>query len=567
MRKLFMALLLLMFERGQAQSFNSAYHRYDDGAFNLTSINTTNYFSGTSYSNWFTDTAFVYSVNNNGQTLWKKPIIKYEYNHIERMRTSLDKQLLVIGYGRGCDYLDNTQKTFIMKLDTLGNTIFDNTFINVYSSNQLDYLKDVNQTGDSSYYCITDSVLFHFNKNGLLIKKKNTGLTGLQTLINYGQDQLLLSGKSFGVDKHIVIDTNGVIINSKPSYGIVTKYKKLSSGNIITLHNGVLKKISPGLVALDSSVISQGSTNIVDFDIDQDTIFSIGSLNSSYNYIKFDSSFISKYQFATNAKRIVPKAITTTVSNITILSNSTNTVSNSNQFIGLTSFDKTGTFTYTNDIGVISVTMDSSDVTTSNYPPGYTQYSAGYRLKVIIKNYGNFPIQHFYLNHFIRQEICGNTYYHPWMTLPLAPGATVSITTPMFTNIMGVLPGPPSSQTFSVNDACIYTTLPDGRNDVDFTNDATCITVLIPYVTSIAQHTILNPDVIVSPNPFHDKILISGEVEIRKVEVFNIMGQLIKTISVNGKNTELLLEESPSGIYLIKLYSEKGVFTKKAVKE
>ncbi|MCW3076892.1 MAG: beta-glucanase precursor, partial [Bacteroidetes bacterium] len=548
------------------QGFNTAFHSYNDYALNIIKINNKVYFSS-EVNIQYPDSAYITSVNYNGQQVFKKGIKKVDYTHINKLLPTLDKKICFIGFGMGCDYIDNSQRTFIIKMDTLGSIVFDNTFSNLYSGSQNDPLVDVVQLPDSSFYCISDSSLFHFNKNGVLIKRKNTGFTKLCTIINYGSNKLLLSGKVAGINKHILIDTNGVTILSKPSFGPAIKYLKLSSGNIISLNNARLTKINATLDAIDSSVVSQGNTSITDFDMDQDTIFSIGSFSPSYNYIKFDSSFINTYQFSTSIKGILPAGIISYGNNIALLSNSTNTVNSSNQFIALTSFNKSGNFIYSNDIGVINVTVDSSNVSYSNSPPGYTQYTGGYRLKVTVKNFGAVSVQQFYLNHYIAQAICGKVYYHPLITMPLAPGATVSITTPFFNyNVLYVVQGPPSAQTFTLNNMCVYTTIPNKKNDADFSNDASCTNIVF-YTNSIEKHTLLNSEVIVSPNPFNNNIKITADYLLQQIEVFSGIGQLIKHFSISEKQAELKLEGIPAGIYFLKIYSEKGTIIKKVVKK
>jgi hypothetical protein len=72
-----------------------------------------------------------------------------------------------------------------------------------------------------------------------------------------------------------------------------------------------------------------------------------------------------------------------------------------------------------------------------------------------------------------------------------------------------------------------------------------------------------NNQVVVYPNPSGG--LITFEVnnkelikENNSVEIYNMLGQQIRTNSLTGKTTELDLSSQPSGIYLYRVLSENG---------
>ncbi|WP_191860594.1 aryl-sulfate sulfotransferase [Hanstruepera ponticola] len=66
------------------------------------------------------------------------------------------------------------------------------------------------------------------------------------------------------------------------------------------------------------------------------------------------------------------------------------------------------------------------------------------------------------------------------------------------------------------------------------------------------------------PNPSSGLITISTKMTINKVEVFNSLGQLIKTIT-NSK--QISLQGVDNGLYILKIYNEKGIVSKKIIKE
>ena len=67
----------------------------------------------------------------------------------------------------------------------------------------------------------------------------------------------------------------------------------------------------------------------------------------------------------------------------------------------------------------------------------------------------------------------------------------------------------------------------------------------------------------VFPHPIVKKAKINCDVELRKVEVYNLLGN--KVIERDGQG-ELDFTDLPSGYYLIKAYSDKGEVVKRVQK-
>ena len=67
------------------------------------------------------------------------------------------------------------------------------------------------------------------------------------------------------------------------------------------------------------------------------------------------------------------------------------------------------------------------------------------------------------------------------------------------------------------------------------------------------------------PNPVTNILTIkSKNVEISKVEIYSILGEKIKEINSNFDS--ITTDNLPNGVYLIKIYSEKGMVMKKTIK-
>jgi hypothetical protein len=67
------------------------------------------------------------------------------------------------------------------------------------------------------------------------------------------------------------------------------------------------------------------------------------------------------------------------------------------------------------------------------------------------------------------------------------------------------------------------------------------------------------------PNPANDKLTIETTQK-SEIEILNIQGQLIKSITSNGKTTIDISELAP-GMYFVKVKTENGIAVKKFVKE
>ena len=60
---------------------------------------------------------------------------------------------------------------------------------------------------------------------------------------------------------------------------------------------------------------------------------------------------------------------------------------------------------------------------------------------------------------------------------------------------------------------------------------------------------------------------IDGDVNIDEVCIYDLPGKLVGKLVVDDTCAELNVSDLPSGIYLIKLHTEKGVLEKKIVKQ
>jgi hypothetical protein len=67
------------------------------------------------------------------------------------------------------------------------------------------------------------------------------------------------------------------------------------------------------------------------------------------------------------------------------------------------------------------------------------------------------------------------------------------------------------------------------------------------------------------PNPVQDVLYIEIAEIIKRIEVINQNGQIVKTI--NGNMNSINVSNLPTGIYLIKITSDAGVYSQRIVKK
>lgn len=106
------------------------------------------------------------------------------------------------------------------------------------------------------------------------------------------------------------------------------------------------------------------------------------------------------------------------------------------------------------------------------------------------------------------------------------------------------------------------------------TPNFTTIDFLQPYTiecdTIITSITVLNEfesnDIIIYPNPSNDFITIENK-QPAEIEISNIQGQFIKSFMAIGNKTNIDVSSFAKGLYFIIVKTEKGIITKKFIKE
>ncbi len=86
---------------------------------------------------------------------------------------------------------------------------------------------------------------------------------------------------------------------------------------------------------------------------------------------------------------------------------------------------------------------------------------------------------------------------------------------------------------------------------------------------SVNTNSVVSNDFSVFPNPTKDIINVSNKLtSINSVEISDLNGRVVNTVnSIDAQNVQINISDLSSGIYMMKIVSDKGIITKKVIKE
>ena len=79
------------------------------------------------------------------------------------------------------------------------------------------------------------------------------------------------------------------------------------------------------------------------------------------------------------------------------------------------------------------------------------------------------------------------------------------------------------------------------------------------------QTTLLEKYTHLMPNPANDVLTIFSSFSMKRIEVYSMNGVMVESMDCEGVSTQLTVADYPKGVYIVKLYTPKGVATKKLV--
>jgi hypothetical protein len=565
MKKLLPAILffLAISQLSAQESFNRAYHDVNEhpNPF-LVSIYGDLYFTTQRFDAGSFGLCYLYKHSASGVLKYKSMVIGG--NTPTHAYKSLDNKLIVVGQISMCDAVMSNMPNFITKLDTSGNVVFTSTYSAVFQ----DVPKAAFQHSDSSYYSFTDSLMIKHNKTGQFVSRTNLGLTNISSAKLLANNTILISAKQSNATSLVVISPSGTILSSVSFPILLSKLTYYGGQKVMGLGvDGNLYKLSTSLSLIGFSTFPNGS-GAADFVCDKDTVYAILSSSSALsNYAVSDSSFNIISSTSTTTNKINQYAIAINNDKTVILSEAKSKNSYSfpeHYFVSLSVINRFTSNNFSSDIKIVSLNIDSISLfcIKHSFPPYDYSCSAVMRAKVRIKNKGTTTITSFKLNCFLGTSIaCGGEFYQQKFTdFSLSPGDSITVTSASFFKSVGTSPGP-----FVAVESCFYTTLPNDETDKTLEDNESC-TLGYYSVTSLREHSKLEQKISVAPNPFEDSINIQADSEIKQVDVFNTLGMLVKSAEGNDQTITLHNSELQNGIYFLKIKTEKGMITKKVLK-
>lgn len=143
----------------------------------------------------------------------------------------------------------------------------------------------------------------------------------------------------------------------------------------------------------------------------------------------------------------------------------------------------------------------------------------------------------------------------------------------LFSNFSGTLIFCNSSDHISLENAFFSLMQSGGQYSISGEGDNMSLVISLPiFVNYVFGNSQLHSpsfdlkQTVVYPNPVDSKLFINSQKNIiNKIEIFNSVGQTVKTI--NTGFDVINMSDCTSGIYLIKLYSEDKTVIKKIIKK
>lgn len=86
-----------------------------------------------------------------------------------------------------------------------------------------------------------------------------------------------------------------------------------------------------------------------------------------------------------------------------------------------------------------------------------------------------------------------------------------------------------------------------------------------PIILSL-EDKINKENINIYPNPINDLVSIQFKGEIQQIDLIDLNGRLIKEF-INISKNEVKLSELKKGMYIMKVYTDKGIYTERILKE
>jgi hypothetical protein len=557
---LFFGIICFLQNKCNSQGLNFASHSNVDNVFGLASINGKNFYTERIVNNSNFDSSNLVGLNESGKIIFKKRLTFNDFNTPQNIHSTRGKRLILYGVSSRCN-AGETAANFIVKADTNGviqATTTSQTMVNGSLAKFIDFV----EYPDSSFYFLSESQLFHYSKTLTFVSSVAHGLAFATTMTLRNNGNFVIHGKTSAlVAKNIEISSTGTQVNSQNAASDLSLIRTAASGNFYGLTtNGNIQKLSSGLLTTGNSSLSLSPTNIRAFTLRNDTIFFV-DLNNTNNpaYGVMNENFTIFSVSASSYRNIFPNAITINNRNkINILSTATSSMSPNNTFVSFFQFQRNSNFFTTPDIGVSNFTITN----TLLYPPFSS--SIPVNINVMVKNYGTDTIKGFCLNAPGTQKTCGFDLFHKKYQNIIPPNGSVVVQTGTINYPLTSTVTQASGFLFVTN-ICIFTTVPSSKNDIHIDNDHFC--QAIGLRVGIEENKSDANWLTVAPNPISGEFSIRSYSEMKSLQIYDCFGKLVGEKVLKMDEVKIDISELESGIYLLKIETEKSLIFKKVFKE
>ena len=569
-KNLFFCFILCLFSLAQSQtSFNRAYHSINEisNPFVL-EINGIIFHSSTNIDAFSFGNSNLYSHSLSGNLNFKQSLI-VPSNPLLAFK-SLDDKLILVGGSPPCDVIPQTQKNYLVKLNTNGTAVFQCTY-NIASYNNP---KACVQAPDSSYYTFTDSSIIKISKSGQFNFKISSGFSEVSSAILLPNNTILVSAKVLNVNSFGIVSLSGTILNIVSTPTLFTQLAFYGGQKIMALgQDGNLYKFLPSLNLVANSNIPNGES-VTRFVASNDSLYCLlSSSATASSYGVCDTLFNFFIQTTTNTNKVYQKAIGLVANNqVAIISD---VVSHDSQNFGffnssihrqsnLSVINKFSSNNFKKDLALISIVEDSSYAVCPSGPLQSPPCVVYLRAKVKIKNVGLTNINSFKLNCYENPAVaCGDFFYQQQFSqLNLAPNDTLWVATNRFVS-SGYI-----TATSSITQVpfCFYVSVPNDEVDKTLQNNELCKTFNI-ITTGLREKEQLESKTKIYPNPFKTELKIESSEPILNYKITNFIGKHLQEGHSESNTLDLKTEHLVSGIYFLIIETKVGIVTKKLIKE
>lgn len=496
----------------------------------------------------------------NNSLLFDVPLTYEQGTSIGKIYVGANKTILLYQGTRnkGCDYGGYRYK--VVKFDTLGNAVFTFT--------TSDGISQLLPKSNGGFFMQVGDLIKSYSANGLPVGTFSLGTGGIVNslaLLNNGNLLVNYTWNSFV--RYKTVDTLGNVLSDVVMNPACTLMKEGNNGNLYTLSAGVVSKYTSTLGLLASTT---GSVTILNFDLNQDTLYAIvtNTLGQS-GYAVIDSQLNTIYQAPLNLYPTYLSDITYTkeTGKTKIVGTGIYAVGGSHGILNLFTMAKYGQFTAKRDVGVVAVQASVTAIAGfSYYPNPIMFYEPRYNATASVQNFGADTIHYFRLNFYgYRSGLfpCRIGFSQGY-TVTVAPGATVAVQTPTFSSSTLRQDMLAADGSFTVP-ICIYATTPDEFVDEVFLNNGACTTLRVE--TMGIESSEGEQSVSVFPNPTTAQVYITSPHTISKVGLVDAMGRLVIIDKAQQNSAVIDLSGKPAGIYFAEIYCGSSVLRKKIIKQ